>query len=250
MKANLHNSLVSIAKKLVHYTKQTGEGFDPGTIHKLRTGFKEFRALLRWQHAGKKEYGGFKKIYKQAGAIRNIQVAQKILKEESFTSAAFNDWLMSRLARLKKEWNSTNHKKPAKQLLSGTKELKITYSKHKSFFEKNKKKIREVINNAAIADNSIHDCRKAMKDIQYVGDYCAKKKITIALIKKIPVQKLKTIAERVGAYNDQCMLINLMENFTVAKTVSVTQANMLDTWQKKRAIARKEIISRISHLKW
>jgi len=250
MKTALHNDLVSIAAKLVHCTKQTGKGFDPDTIHKLRTGFKKFRALLRWQGTGKKVYNDFKKIYGQAGAIRNLQVAQQILKEESFTSAAFNDWIMGRLARLKKEWDRTDHKSPEKQLLQATKNVEIIFSKRNNFFEKKIKKIRQVITDAVITDNSIHECRKAMKDIQYVCAYCEKKNIIFRSIKKIPVQQIKAIAEQVGAYNDQCLLINLLENFTVGKILSVTQANMLDIWEKKRSIIRKVLISNIRHLKW
>jgi len=238
-----------MATKLAHHSKQVGKCFNPDTIHKLRTLFKKFRALLRWQAAGKKVYSDFKKVYNQAGAIRNLQVAQQILKEDTLTSAAFNAWLTARLTRLEKEWGCTDHKRPLKQLLEGISNLEIICSKHNNFFEKKMKKIQQIINDAVVTDNSIHDCRKAMKDIQYVCAYCEKKNASSRSIKKIPVQQIKAITEQVGAFNDQCLLINLLENFTVGKTLSLTQANMLDIWGKKRYATRKALISSIRHLK-
>src|SRR3954471_14443867 len=104
MKTVFYKSLTAKAKQLGRYTRKVDNSFDPGTVHDLRSTFKKLRALLRWQRAGKKAYKCFKTTYDKAGDIRNIQVAQEMLKKENYIDAGFNDWLSAMLERLKKEW--------------------------------------------------------------------------------------------------------------------------------------------------
>jgi CHAD domain-containing protein len=243
-------NLIVQAKQIVLNTRKVGISFDPDIIHDLRTGFKKIRALLRWQRIEKKEYNSFKETYDKAGGIRNIQVAEKMLKKENFISITFNDWLSGALMNLKEQWAAPVREKTAQQLLHNILELKAGFSKHKKFFERNIKNIHLAIRSNTITDTSIHDTRKRMKDMQYILLWWKKKRgKPMKGLKDISIKQLKELGEQIGAYNDMAMLIMLLKNYTGNKEVSANEVNMLARWEEERLSSRKKLISRISRLK-
>jgi len=122
MRKTLHKDIISQATKLTGYINDAAHGFNPDTIHELRTGFKKLRALFRWQQVSKQRYDRLKKIYALAGEIRNIQVTQEIVKDEPGIPE-FNNWLAGKLILLQKDWNLSVKKSTVKKIEQQLKEV-------------------------------------------------------------------------------------------------------------------------------
>jgi len=215
MKEALHSSIISFTKDLEKYSEKAGVKFDADIIHELRTTFKKFRALLRWQKIDKEVYAAFKKIYDTAGRLRNIQVAKEMLKKEKNIPYAFKAWLTITLLQLKEEWDEVYDKKIPMQLREDVSNLQITPTKHKKFFSKKIQTILNILSITPVSDDSIHDIRKMVKDMQYVLEWWKDKKGgSKTLLRNISIKQLKTIGTLIGEYNDKRTLLNLLISYS------------------------------------
>jgi len=247
MRKAFNNSIVSETKELFDHTGKTGDDFDQETIHELRTHFKKIRALLRWQQANKRSYTFFKNIYEQAGKIRNIQVAQEILKNEAGIPEEFNNWLNAKLIYLKKEWHTGNKKKIERKLLQHFK--KVKFAQHKKFFPCKMESIQQIAGRKVISDTDMHQVRKEIKDIQYASEWWKKNTdAQVEVLKNIPVAKLKKIGIQIGNYNDKCTLINLFKIYLVVKKETVGENMLLKKWQQEKAFFKQYLADRIRHI--
>jgi len=254
MTKEFRNSIRLYAKYLAKYTEEAGTGFNADVIHELRTTFKQLRALLRWQKAGKEIYTAFKKIYDVAGKLRNIQVAKEILKKETDTPQAFKNQLIILLLHLKEEWSKVHQKKILKQLHKNIENQKITPSKHKKFFSERVKNIQHLLNMDAVTDEAIHDIRKMTKDMQYVLEWWKKQeKRSEKLITNISITQLKNIGKQIGEYNDKSILLSLLISYAKQEKEPPLMNEitpLIDKWKHMKDLQKEQLITSLNSISW
>lgn len=243
----MHKTILSLTGKLIKYTMAVQENYDQDTIHKLRTGFKKLRALLRWQRVSNDIYEAFRNIYHSAGDIRSVQLLEKRPAEENDELNSFLEWLGAKLQQLKKEWVKVRKKKILDNLQSDIKKLECKFIKNKQFFSGRIKKIKKILSADPVVDDKLHEVRKMVKDMQYVLEY---RKETghkqSDLIKDLSIKKLKKIGKLIGEYNDKRIALVLLTTYAQEETNSflISRINpVIDKWQEIKINEKEKLIS-------
>jgi hypothetical protein len=218
-------------------------GFDEELIHKMRTTVKKMRALADWTGSSRKNI--FRKYYKTAGNIRNVQLLLKKIKGGEYNvPGPFTVWLERMLHQLKVEWQKKYDKDEIKTQL---KELKKTIhvQQHKSnsmkFAVKKNDKIISLKNVRPLSDDQIHSGRKTLKEIDYLNKW----------ENKNSDEGMKKLSEETGQFMDSISAIKLLEQY-IEQEKNETDRNaaneLLAKWKKDKEGEKIKLLNSIDSL--
>lgn len=242
---------MSYAKALAGYSQEVSPAFDEDIIHKLRVAFKKLRALLRWQRIDKRQYKAFKKLYRIAGEIRNIQLLIKMLKKQKNVPVAFKKWLFAELNTAEREWSVQYSGKTLRDLKKNLSKLTFRHKKNKSFFPEQLGQIKTILTITPVEDTSLHDIRKLAKDMQYILEY--KKENQEDLSKEISIEELKTVTSQIGDYNDSTTSLLLLTKYRQEQklqTLIQKTTTIMATWKRQKTAKKKRLLLKLRSMRW
>jgi len=244
MQKAVNKKICNLAEGLLRNAKQVSPRFDENIIHQLRTSFKKLRALLRWQNNNKKILKPVKEIYDIAGEIRNAQIVLKNTIATKNELPEFFAWLDSSINHYKGEWGKIFQPKVLNTLLKKIKKVKVKEEFNRFFFSKRIKKIKRLLQASFISDDTLHEIRKMIKDMQYVSE----------LFQKINKEKngyskknkdIKYLSEVLGEYIDKYVELILLQTYrmneknkTVLKRIIQVQQN----WEHEKDAQKKQLV--------
>ncbi len=201
------------------------------------------RALADWIGSSRKNI--FRKYYKTAGNIRNVQLLLKKIKGGEYNvPGPFTVWLERMLHQLKVEWQKKYDKDEIKKQL---KELKQTFhvQQHKSnsmkFAVKKNDKIISLKNVRPLSDDQIHSGRKTLKEIDYLNKW----------ENKNSDEGMKKLSEETGQFMDSISAIILLEQY-IEQEKNETDRNaaneLLAKWKKDKEGEKIKLLNSIDSL--
>ena len=221
--------------------------FDAAAIHKFRVQVKKLRALLRlikYTDPNAPTLGGkFKNLYQIAGNIRDNTLAIEQITARKIYVPQYLDFLTSDLAFHKKQWHlhfSTGILEKQEQKLTGYDYRSLSSGDLKHFLHHNIDTIQSVNESVIPPNDRIHSQRKAIKDI--IGLAAVTENEWTAAqrhIKKMPQKELESLADIIGRFNDDRLMIERMNKFS-AQHISAAEKNTIDTLCNEEATLLSE----------
>lgn len=221
-------------------------GFGEKDIHAFRVAVKRLRAYLRLLSSAEKQpklklSKKIHELYDIAGEIREAQLRLKKAGAPKAKLASYIADLEHTMAFNKEEWHKKYGddivKKLAKKLAD--KDLKKLPDKALAAFMKDKMQVLEDAADNSPNDETIHNCRKSVKDMLYNTRLAEKnwpggyKKI-----EHLPLKKLDELSDILGEYNDERLLLE-------SRLAFITHAKTAGERDRLSAISNKEAIRKM-----
>jgi CHAD domain-containing protein len=220
-----NNELHSFEKKL----RKTGHSFSKKNIHKLRTEIKRLKALYRLieqinprEFSSTKHYRQYKRLFKVAGKIREIQLNTKLLASYKLSPSASKAYInfikkkekahYNKLKKLIKDFPVHKIKKSKKRINRLYKDSgKEKFNKKSHLFI-----IAECIKIRALRRQSVsvanlHETRKHLKSLGSVAELMYE--MNSPKVKQQYIDKLKGTESLIGDWHDQIVLIDSLQSF-------------------------------------
>ncbi len=228
-------------------------------IHSFRTEIKKLKAFLRLLNI--KSPKKLNQIYKVLGYIRILQLQTqnigKLILEADIKMPFTYLMIYAKAATytikaksLIKGYHSTKKTKAAIKIIVPN---KITHKAIKIFIQTELNILRPILGLKKIADESMHDIRKLLKDLQYNESYI-KNDHSAKLISRLYLdEQIHSLTRLLGEFHDICVAIRqLPEKFTTY-TVSRDEINHLlklrHKWQEDKDHLSKMINQKLDGLK-
>lgn len=224
-KEKLHGMLKHKAKKIERLCEDISPGFDPATIHKLRTEVKKLRALMRLVNTGSEEQQlklpkKFKRLYHIVGAIRDAQLEQKKITTWGISLPLYTGNLSVNISRQQQEWGKYYSPKITARLIEKIDEYsfeKLTPATLEHFFAKGLDKIKEISSRETTTNDQVHTMRKLVKDMMYNAKLAKKHwPHSYEKIAALPLEKLNDLSTIIGNYNDERIMLEHLSSFSSA----------------------------------
>ena len=171
--------LEKIREKIFTLLKKTPGTFEDEDYHKLRVEIKKLKAVAGFlqfsnkQFSKKKYLKAFKKVYKQAGKIRELQLEETFLKKNhnQFIEQYLSD-LTSRIRKEKEKFASLLGNKRQKKIKKSLKEIADFLDKSYQadgipFIHKERRRVSELVNELPLKPAKLHQLRKILKEDFY-----------------------------------------------------------------------------------
>jgi CHAD domain-containing protein len=220
-------------------------GFEEEDIHAFRVAVKKLRAWMRLVCSADKQpklrlSKKLHELYDIAGEIREAQLRLKKAGAPKGKLASYINHLEDTIAFNKGEWHKKYKddivKKLAKKL--GGKALKKMPGKAFAAFMKDKLQVLEDAADNTPDDESIHNCRKSVKDMLYNTKLTEKHwPEGYEKIEHLPLKKLDDLSDMLGDYNDERLLLE-------SRLAFITKAKTADEQKRLSALSNKEAIQK------
>jgi CHAD domain-containing protein len=208
--------------------------FKAGEVHKLRTQYKQLRALLRWQHEKNNVFPkALRKCYQLAGDIRNLQVLQSHIEARHIALPDFERWLERRLKKACRRWEKQYHPKifhhSAKPGKPGM---------HSNWIKKRQQAFSAALHEST--DESLHEARKCVKDLDYVKVWSEKNGVDFPG----GGQTIQGgLSKKLGRYHDLVIRIQLLETYLGNRHPRQRDhaSELLKNWNEQKALQRHQL---------
>jgi len=200
--------------------------FDEDVIHEFRVTVKKMRAFLAvyWAYSGESLpdlSGKFKKLYKLAGRIRELQLQlRQDATGKTHMPAAYVASLKSELQRYKDTWGKEYDKKiarKARKKLLDHPYVPLPANAISDFISTRLELVRQIMAADKTDYDSIHSLRKHLKDTVYASGFMRKKQKDVFLeTLGIPIGMLEEMATGMGELHDEFEVQNRAQAFIVA----------------------------------
>ncbi len=249
-------------KALKKYFKKAVPNFDADALHHFRTTYKKLRAFLRLLSQGTtkpiKIPKKLKRIYRQAGNIRSIQLQQKQIstttKRHLNTTLGYCKLLEKRMRRPKHALTDMH----AKTIFSQSKK-KLNNQIKASFSESNLidfahlkwEAIHSIVQLNDIVDSDLHNIRKQLKDLFYNRKHykAANQNILAASIWKDKRQLFyHQLLDELGKFQDKRVSIDLINDANIKRLSQAEKnklANIKQGWENEKAIKKSTLINKL-----
>ncbi|HYG49817.1 MAG TPA: CHAD domain-containing protein [Flavobacteriales bacterium] len=215
-------------ERLDHFSKHA----DPEDLHQLRVEIKKTKALLKFYLRPKKAFNELfapvRKLFKEAGELRTIQLTLELMDNYAIENTRMEDKLNKQLLYVnlnfckhieKKRKSASRSIKRFDAYLKPVKKSSIHRRIHKK-----KDEIEACLRTSKTDLSSLHDCRKKMKILMYVLNGL---KPGYAKKAFIDIKKLDKLQDLIGKWHD----LQLAHDFLKKSRTSIP-AN-LTTEEKK-----------------
>lgn len=212
--------LKKIMKNLNALLKKSPAEFLDEDFHKLRVEIKKLKAVAGFiefvnkNFSKKKALNSFKKIYKQAGKIRELQLEAYFLKTNNpqFIEQYLSD-LAKRIEKEKKKFASIPRKKTKRKTKKGVKTIKLFFHDTDEadslvFINKEREKVAQLTRRLPLKAAKVHQLRKLLKE-----DFYNRKRMDQ------PSPKIKAedkFLELLGSWHD-CVVLNRQIGTSILK---------------------------------
>jgi hypothetical protein len=247
-KKKINKKVRSLRERLAKRAIHIRPCFDEDEIHSLRTDFKKLRALLRWQKISSQTLKPFKKVYRVAGKLRNRQVVLKNINDNEAGANNFKTWLNTTILNYEKQWKGLDIAGVGKKILKNNKPIKEPANTFNPFVHKRIAAIKQLLQRRSITDNSMHEIRKMLKDIQYIDKYLLKENVdSSSLINNL---KLKNLNKKIGNYIDKKTEADLLRQYIALQKDSDVKKKALlmqEHLTKKKDAEKKKLLKLVEN---
>lgn len=228
-----------------------GRKFTVGTFHELRVEIKKLNALFDLIHfcapgfKRKKTFKPFKRIFRQAGKVRELQL-EEALFDERFDHAS-GDY-RKQLKKLRTKEREAFFSMPTKRLTRRMKKKhrvivtalsRLNRKKVEQYLEEKKEEIKEVLHQTPLQAEQIHEARKLLKTFNYNRMILASEKQK-ALLKKEPLSPL------MGEWHDCQVTINRLQTAIDSGKIDEEEIRQLETMKAAIAADRKKLFDQLN----
>lgn len=229
--------------KVMHLVGKVTDGYEKEDYHELRVEIKKIKAFLKLAKYAtdiddKKFFGPYAEIFKNAGLVRDAQMAEALLRKERPLK-----WLQQYCGELKTE--ADLHEKDfylgvrgkiKEDLAKNRKRAipfikKIEKDKAKKFLRKEERKINSILGEKNISIEDAHQLRKKLKRMGYVAGLMKGKKRAVGEIEKVH--------EALGSWHDQCELAGRLRRDAAKQPDKQRKIHMLNLEKVVKARAKK-----------
>jgi CHAD domain-containing protein len=201
------------------------------TFHQLHLEIKKLKALIDLIEFCSKDfnrgkiYKPFKRIFRQAGKVRELQVEESMLKKYApigFLKEYRHSLKQLRLKEKEKYFLIANKRRVASvrkkyhEILSFISQ--VDENKANSFMENKKERIEKLINQSSLPPSKIHSLRKQLKRFNYIRKYFDLEKLDY------PVPEEIILPQLLGKWHDSQDFVNSLES--ARNTVIANQAEL------------------------
>ena len=226
--------------------KTFSQNQDPEAIHHLRVEIKKIYALLTLieKCSGYIELSGHaeqvKKIFKEAGSIRDAQINLKLISGYGHTNDEYDNRQNNLIKRREKKFclaintHIKGIKKPYTIIRKSMSDIKNDCILQ--FYKKQIKKVEQAITDLT-KEKQLHKCRKRIKKMLYIHsllDSALKKKL------EVNIDYLGKLEEAISKWHDSVVTLDVLRNTPFVKKQLLTK---LET-QCRQLIRRISILSR------
>ena len=219
----IRNVIVKKIDNIKYLCDDIRTGFEQDDIHKFRTTVKALRSFLRLQQMNTgtrmKVTRKFKRLYNIAGEIREAQLELEFLKDIQASIPHYTNHLHQIIWQSKQEWVKTDVKKVMHKLqekLTGYTYTTLKPETVLAFFNDRMAPINTLVAKEHPASSEIHNARKNIKDILYISKIADKEWKTVSnQAEDLPVAKLDKLATKIGEYNDERIISEHLEAFSL-----------------------------------
>lgn len=218
-----------ISDKVSHIgtlAEKVGKHFDKDTIHDFRVEVKRLRSFLRLLRSHSEEpklkmTKKFKNLYHIAGDIRDTQLELDTLNNEKISLPQYKISLHGKIGKLKSEWNKRYSDDIVRKMhdkLMANNIRAIHPALLERFFSDKLAAIKKLPLSKSPSDDQVHEARKQIKDILYTSKLAKKEwKAAYKKTKNIPVNRLGFIADAIGNFNDERLMLEHLNSFASTK---------------------------------
>ncbi|HTI06918.1 MAG TPA: CHAD domain-containing protein [Puia sp.] len=241
-----HNSTRKYGKRLSTLGGQIALRFDVNCIHDFRTTFKKLRALSRWLSPVKRPLTkSFTEVYHLSGELRNAQVILKDTETQKEELRGFGNWLTTSIPRLEEQWYKIFDPSVARRLREKIERWKTEKADQEGlyrFCRKRVNRIRGILYIPSPPDESLHEARKMLKDMQYVYEWSEKKEVTQD---RPTLEILKRIGHQAGIFNDKRIAVLQLIAYLEKETPEDSQTLVMikSQWEESREKQKQELIA-------
>ena len=171
--------LKKLRKRIITLLKKSPEKFEDEDYHKLRVEIKKLKAVAGFIQFSNKKFSKkihlkpFKKVYKQAGKIRELQVEESFLKKNNsqFIKLYLSD-LAKRIEKKKKKFATLPGKKTRRKTKKAVKGIEPFFQNTNeadsiAFIDNERKKITQLTKELPLEPANVHQLRKLLKEDFY-----------------------------------------------------------------------------------
>jgi CHAD domain-containing protein len=250
-------------RKLKKHFKKVGPDFDPEAIHQFRVEYKKLRAFLRMllnqSNAGKiKIPRKLKRMYKCAGAIRDLQLQEqrllKALQQKNKNPKGCLRHLQTAIDKMKLLFAEIADEKifaKAKRKACNALPAACSLAGLKVFAAKNWNEINTVISSKAINDKQIHSIRKNLKDLFFSLKIFKGAQIHILSLSKWNDKALKFMEELMldlGSFQDNCTAVNLVKSYcpeVLKSNTNNVMKQLVEKWKLEKQRQKYHLIIKL-----
>jgi len=233
--------------------EQPRDKYNTETFHELRVEMKKLNALLDLikfcyqDFKRKKTYKPFKKIFRGAGKVRELQVEESLL-EKYFTDDPLIAYRKSlELFQSREEINFflLLNKKTNKQLTKSFKAIarslsNVNKKKAKDYLMKKGEIVAELLNQKTIPTQQIHELRKLLKTLNYNRETLSFTETNKLVLKK------EVRAELLGQWHDLQVIINRLNNLEEIEDITSEEIILLERIKTEITSEREILFSEIN----
>lgn len=239
----LRNAWESMLK---HYGEFMRSG-DPEEMHKMRVQIKRIRALfeLSLNNCSPRCIRRVQKLFSIGGAIRNVHIILQLAKRYNVACSSLLEQqelilkgAMRKLERSKK----LRLKSISKACLSAENCIKrVQWQRIDHFYKTSIENIDSIAASDEFSEKRLHDCRKKVKTLMYVGEFLPKE-----MVAKLGanIDYLQRVQEAIGEWHDVQMVHQLLEEYGDANVALEFKINA-DTALKKTLNLLKSFSERV-----
>jgi CHAD domain-containing protein len=237
-----------------HKIKLTNES---QSIHDFRVAYKKLRAIIRLSSTEKKIFNQFKeikKIYQVLGKIRELELVQEKIRSNINIKANFKLSSISELQQKITSLENSLSKIPIEIILENSfKKIKkinlkkCSLKKIKKFIVLNWENAKSSINKIKLADTSIHNIRKKLKDIFYTIRLLESERNKKWISKRISNLQLKNynqILNELGNFQDSCNALQILNQLKRVKSETIQK--LKNDWINEKVKLKKSISEKIN----
>ncbi len=210
----MYNRLLAIENIL----EKPRSKFTPGTFHKLRVEIKKLNALFDLLSDCSEKFNRvkifkpFKKIFRQAGKVRELQLEETILKKFKLISV-LSDYIISvRKQRLREQgiFFSMVDQKMKDRIKSGYKLISpflsdINKLNTENYLNDKTNNIKKIINRPDLQTEQLHELRKLLKKVSYIRKGVSAEKLIN------PESEINKLSGLLGKWHDFQVMIRHLD---------------------------------------
>jgi CHAD domain-containing protein len=242
-------STISVLAEMV------GKNFDKESIHDFRVEVKRLRSFLRLlrMHSDESKLKmpkKFKRLYQVAGNIRDAQLEYEKLLAENIELPEYLAGLKNKIELNKEAWAELYSKKILRKLWDRLTDFEtdaISPALLEHFFSTRLAVVKKTSLLRSPSDKQVHEARKQIKDILYTSKIAKKDwKAGYSKTKNTPVKDLDYIADVIGGYNDERLMLEHLDSFSspaVKKKEEKNLENLCDEEASRLMEEKEEILA-------
>jgi CHAD domain-containing protein len=219
-------------------------------FHELRVEIKKIRAalaLLNFSAKGfkrKRTEKGFDKIFKQAGAVRELQLEEQTIKDLHLntTLKTYATGLRKDRKKEKDKFFKLANKKNIAALNDTYEEVKpffkeITPQKAQQFLDMERNKIDRLIQAQQFAPKQLHQLRKKFKELNYV--------LKIFAADNQQAEKTEKLQDILGEWHDKTIVVRHLHKALQSAKLPRPEMSRLDTLRNNLATEKEKLFDKI-----